>query len=142
MKFKKKDKEAKPNKEKKVPVMKVGTHKKTVIALWLGLIASVSFGVYKNFTAIDMHTVHEKEVIEQHIIDTNRIENFVKDFAKSYYSWSNNKEAIEARTAAINNYLIYDLGFISILPYKEFCIRINLYVSTVTLYLIILRSIC
>ena len=105
MKFKKKDKEAKPNKEKKVPVMKVGTHKKTVIALWLVLIASVSFGVYKNFTAIDMHTVHEKEVIEQHIIDTNRIENFVKDFAKSYYSWSNNKEAIEARTAAINNYL-------------------------------------
>ena len=105
MKFKKKDKEAKPNKEKKVPVMKVGTHKKTVIALWLVLIASVSFGVYKNFTAIDMHTVHEKEVIEQHIIDTNRIENFVKDFAKSYYLWSNNKEAIEARTAAINNYL-------------------------------------
>ncbi len=105
MKFKKKDKEAKPNKEKKVPVMKVGTHKKTVIALWLVLIASVSFGVYKNFTAIDMHTVHEKEVIEQHIIDTNRIENFVKDFAKSYYSWSNNKEAIEARTAAISNYL-------------------------------------
>lgn len=105
MKFKKKDKEAKPNKEKKVPVMKVGTHKKTVIALWLVLIASVSFGVYKNFTAVDMHTVHEKEVIEQHIIDTNRIENFVKDFAKSYYSWSNNKEAIEARTAAINNYL-------------------------------------
>lgn len=105
MKFKKKDKEAKPNKEKKVPVMKVGTHKKTVIALWLVLIASVSSGVYKNFTAIDMHTVHEKEVIEQHIIDTNRIENFVKDFAKSYYSWSNNKEAIEARTAAINNYL-------------------------------------
>ena len=105
MKFKKKEKETKSNKVKKVPVMKVGTHKKTVIALWLVLIASVSFGVYKNFTAIDMHTVHEKEVIEQHIIDTNRIENFVKDFAKSYYSWSNNKEAIEARTAAINNYL-------------------------------------
>ena len=65
MLFKKKDKESKPKKEKKVPVMKVGTHKKTVIALWLVLIASVSFGVYKNFTAIDMHTVHEKEVIEQ-----------------------------------------------------------------------------
>ena len=31
---------------------------------------------------------------------------------------------------------------IILLPYKEFCIRINLYVSTVTLYLIILRSIC
>ena len=66
--FKKKEKEPKPKKEKRVPVMKVGTHKKTVIALWLVLIASVSFGVYKNFTAIDMHTVHEKEVIEQRII--------------------------------------------------------------------------
>lgn len=46
--FKKKDKESKPKKEKKVPVMKVGTHKKTVIALWLVLITSVSFGVYKD----------------------------------------------------------------------------------------------
>ena len=86
--FKKKDKESKP----KVPLIKVGTQKKTVIALWLVLIASVSFGVYKNFTAIDMHTVHEKEVIEQRIVDTNKIENFVKAFAKSYYSWSNTHE--------------------------------------------------
>ena len=54
MKFKKKEKETKPNKVKKVLVMKVGTHKKTVIALWLVLIASVSFGVYKNFTAIGL----------------------------------------------------------------------------------------
>ena len=107
--FKKKNKESKPKKEKKVPVMKVGTHKKTVIALWLVLIASVSFGVYKNFTAIDMHTVHEKEVIEQRIVDTNRIENFVKAFAKSYYSWSNTQESIEKRTAAINQYLTKSL---------------------------------
>lgn len=109
MLFKKKDKESKPKKEKKVPVMKVGTHKKTVIALWLVLIASVSFGVYKNFTAIDMHTVHEKEVIEQRIVDTNKIENFVKAFAKSYYSWSNTQESIEKRTAAINQYLTKSL---------------------------------
>ena len=107
--FKKKDKESKPKKEKHVPVMKIGTHKKTVIALWLVLIASVSFGVYKNFTAIDMHTVHEKEVIEQRIVDTNKIENFVKAFAKSYYSWSNTQESIDARTAAINNYLTKSL---------------------------------
>ena len=89
--------------------MKVGTHKKTVIALWLVLIASVSFGVYKNFTAIDMHTVHEKEVIEQRIVDTNKIENFVKAFAKSYYSWSNTQESIEKRTTAINQYLTKSL---------------------------------
>ena len=45
--FKKKEK---PVKEKKVRTVKVGTHKKSVIALWVVLIASVSFGVYKNFT--------------------------------------------------------------------------------------------
>ena len=107
--FKKKEKQIKPVKEKKVRTMKVGTHKKSVIALWVVLIASVSFGVYKNFTAIDMHTVHEKEVIEQRIVDTNRIENFVKAFAKSYYSWSNTQESIDKRTAAINNYLTKSL---------------------------------
>ena len=76
-------------------VLKAGTHKKSVIALWLVLIASVSFGVYKNFTAIDMHTVHEKEVIQQRIVDTNKIENFVKDFAKAYYSWGITKKPLK-----------------------------------------------
>lgn len=105
----KKEKAKKQLKEMKMPVMKIGTHKKTVIALWLVLIGSVSFGVYKNFTAIDMHTVHEKEIIRQEVVDTNGIENFVKDFAKSYYSWSNTKEAIEQRTTAINQYITKEL---------------------------------
>ena len=104
--FKKKEK---PIKEKKVRTVKVGTHKKTVIALWVVLFARVSFGVYKNFTAIDMHTVHEKETIQLRLKDTNGIENFVKNFAKSYYLWSNSKEAIEARTQAINGYLTKEL---------------------------------
>ena len=51
--FKKNKKQTENIKEKKVRTVKVGTHKKTVIALWVVLIASVSFGVYKNFTAID-----------------------------------------------------------------------------------------
>ncbi len=104
--FKKKEKLPK---EKKVCAVKVGTHKKSVIALWLVLIASVSFGVYKNFTAIDQHTTHEKEIIELWLNDTNGIENFVKNFAKSYYTWDNSKEAIEKRTASINEYLTKEL---------------------------------
>ena len=104
--FKKKEK---PVKEKKVRTVKVGTHKKSVIALWVVLIASVSFGVYKNFTAIDIHTVHETETIQLRLNDTNGIENFVKNFAKSYYTWNNSKEAIEARTQAINGYLTKEL---------------------------------
>ena len=104
--FKKKEKQPK---EKKVRTVKVGTHRKTVIALWVVLIASVSFGVYKNFTAIDRHTVHEKETVQLRLNDTNGIENFVKNFCKAYYSWSNSKEAIEARTQAINEYLTKEL---------------------------------
>ena len=107
--FKKNEKQTENVKEKKVRTVKVGTHKKTVIALWAVLIASVSFGVYKNFTAIDQHTTHEKEIIELRLQDTNGIENFVKNFAKSYYTWNNSKEAIEARTQAINGYLTKEL---------------------------------
>ena len=101
-KNKKQTETIKEPKEKKVRTFKVGTHKKSVIALWVVLIASVSFGAYKNFTAIDQHTTHEKEIIELRLQDTNGIENFVKNFAKPYYTWSNSKEAIEARTHRAN----------------------------------------
>ena len=77
-KNKKQTETIKEPKEKKVRTVKVGTHKKSVIALWVVLIASVSFGVYKNFTAIDMHTVHETETIQLRLHDTSGIENFVK----------------------------------------------------------------
>ena len=107
--FKKKNQAEQSFKEKKIGTIKVGTHKKTVIVLRVVLIASMSFGVYKNFTAIDQHTTHEKEVIELRLQDTNGIENFVKNFAKSYYTWNNSKEAIEARTQAISNYLTKEL---------------------------------
>ncbi|HJD40814.1 MAG TPA: conjugal transfer protein [Candidatus Blautia stercoripullorum] len=97
------------NKEKRVRTMKVGTHRKSVIALWLLLIGSVSFGIYKNFTAIDQHTTHEKEIIQLQLNDTSGIENFVKDFARAFYEWENNEESIQARTAAISNYLTPEL---------------------------------
>ena len=107
--FKKKEQTEKAPKNKKVRTMKVGTHKKSVLLLWAVLLASTSFGVYKNFTAIDTHTVHEKEIIQLRLNDTNGIENFVKNFAKSYYSWDTSKEAIEARTTEISKYLTKEL---------------------------------
>ncbi|MGX8833072.1 conjugal transfer protein [Amedibacillus sp. YH-ame6] len=103
-----KNKEKLP-KEKKVRTVKIGTHKKAVIALWMVLISSISFGVYKNFTAIDQHTTHEKEIIELRLNDTNGIENFVKNFARSYYTWDNSKESLEKRTDSINQYLTKEL---------------------------------
>lgn len=102
-------KKEKKYKEKKIPVIRLGTNKKFVIALWIVLIGSIAFGVYKNFTAIDKHTIYEKKIIEQKIIDTNGIENFVKNFAKEYYSWENNKESIEIRTSKINEYITKEL---------------------------------
>lgn len=110
--FKKKENQKKQGKEK-IPTIKVGTHKKSVIVLWIVLISSLLFGVYKNFTAIDKHTIHEKEIIELTLNDTNGIENFVKNFAKSYYTWSNNKESIEARQTAISHYLTEELKMLN-----------------------------
>ncbi len=57
--------------------------KKTVIALWVLLAVSFLFAVYKNFTAIDIHTVHETKVIEEQILDTHKIENFCGEFRRS-----------------------------------------------------------
>lgn len=80
--FKKKEK---PVKEKKVRTVKVGTHKKSVIALWAVLIASVSFGVYKNFTAIDMHTVHETETIQLRLSDGKLMETQTANYFSDIY---------------------------------------------------------
>lgn len=102
-------KKNKDDKKKKVRIIHVGRHKKTVIALWVVLIMSICFGVYKNFTAVDTHTVHEKEVIKEKISDTNSIENFVADFAKVYYSWENNRESIDNRVSLMNGYLTEEL---------------------------------
>src|SRR5690606_37771717 len=77
--------------------------------LWIVLLGSLAFGIYKNFTAIDQHTVHEKEIIETKMVDTNAIESFTKNFVKDYYTWQNKKESIEQRTERIDGYLTEDL---------------------------------
>ncbi|WP_339253902.1 conjugal transfer protein [Sporosarcina sp. FSL W8-0480] len=107
--FKKQDKQTKETKSKKLKVRKFGARKKSVIILWIVLIGSLAFGVYKNFTAIDRHTIHEREIIETKIMDTNAIESFTKNFVKDYYTWQNKKESIEQRTEKINDYLTEDL---------------------------------
>ncbi|WP_276571497.1 conjugal transfer protein [Coprococcus comes] len=58
---------------------------------------------------VSIEELNEKEIIELRLQDTNGIENFVKNFAKSYYTWNNSKETIEARTQAISGYLTKEL---------------------------------
>ena len=104
----------KKQKEKKLKVYKVNTHKKTVIALWVLLAVSFLFAVYKNFTAIDIHTVHETKVIEEQILDTHKIENFVENFAEVYYSWEQSAASIDSRTNALKGYLTGELQALNV----------------------------
>ncbi|MFC0302235.1 conjugal transfer protein [Virgibacillus soli] len=108
-KFRKKEKQTVETKSSKTKVKSVGTRKKSVTVLWVVLISSLAFGIYKNFTAIDQHTVHEKEVIETKLVDTSAIESFTKNFVKDYYTWQNNKESIERREEKLSLYLTKEL---------------------------------
>lgn len=106
--IRKKENQKQP-KEKKPRIYKANTHKRLVIALWVLLAVSFLFAVYKNFTAIDVHTIHETKVIEEKIVDTHKIENFVTNFAKVYYSWEQTTASIDSRENAIKNYLTEEL---------------------------------
>lgn len=99
----------KQQKQKKLRVYTVNSRKPAVIALWLLFVCGFAFAVYKNFTAIDTHTVHEKEIVERRVEDTSGVEAFVRNFAKIYYSWSSNKDSVAQRTDALTGYLSEDL---------------------------------
>ena len=112
--FKKQDKQTKETKSKKLKVRTVGARRKSVMILWILLLSSLAFGIYKNFTAIDRHTVHEREIIETKIIDTNAIESFTKNFVKDYYTWQKEKDSIEQRAEKINDYLTEELQALNV----------------------------
>lgn len=111
MKFslKKKEKSKQSHPPKKVKVKTIGTRKKSVTILWVLLISSLAFGIYKNFTAIDQHTVHETEIIEAEIVDINAIESFTYNFVNAYHTWENDTDALEARTVELSEYMTDDL---------------------------------
>lgn len=104
IKIERNQKEKSP-KKKKERVVSVGKHRKMVLALWLLLSCSLAFGIYKNFTAIDQHTTHEKVVVKEKVANTSGVESFTKDFAKEFFSWKNNKEVIEKRMTTLGQYL-------------------------------------
>jgi hypothetical protein len=114
MNFIKREKKEKQPKDKKIHVYKVNTHKKAVIILGVLFIVSFCFAVYKNFMAIDIQTVHETKVVEKEIIDTHKIENFIKNFAKNYYTWEPSQASIANRNEAIKNYITEELQALNV----------------------------
>src|SRR5699024_9907327 len=107
--FRKGEKQKVEVKSTKTKVKRVGTRKKAVIVLWIVLISSLAFGIYKNFTAIDQHTVHEKEVIETKLMDTNAIESFTKRFVKDNYTWQNKKNSLSVLYNVLMSTLDFDI---------------------------------
>ena len=96
-------------KQKKPRVLSIGTRRPVVIALWALLNCAFAFAVYKDFTAVDTHTVHETTVVQEEVTDTNAIESFVTNFAKVYYSWEQSAASIEQRTENLKYYLTDEL---------------------------------
>lgn len=101
------NKNKKQEKQKKPRVLSIGTRRPVVIALWALLICAFAFAVYKDFTAVDTHTVHETTVVQEEVTDTNAIESFVTNFANVYYSWS--ADSIEQRAENLKYYLTDEL---------------------------------
>ena len=116
MKFRKnQNKEKQIPKEKKPRVYyKVNPHKKVVIALWVLLGLSFSFAIFKHFTAIDTHTIHETTIIEKEYVDTHHLENFVENFAKVYYSWEQSDKSIDNRMESLKGYLTDELQALNV----------------------------
>ena len=96
-------------KQKKPRVLNIGTRRPVVIALWVLLVCAFAFAVYKDFTAVDTHTVHETMVVQEEVTDTNAIESFVTNFAKVYYSWEQSADSIGQRTENLTYYLTDEL---------------------------------
>ncbi|MDT2477453.1 conjugal transfer protein [Enterococcus avium] len=115
MKFRKnQNKEKKVQKENKPRVYKVNPRKKIVIGLWVLLALSFCFAIYKNFTAIDIHTVHETKIVEKEYVDTHKVENFVENFAKIYYAWELDDKSIDNRMEKLKGYLTDELQALNV----------------------------
>jgi len=65
--------------------------------------------VFKHFTAVDTHTVIEREIVEVQTIDTNQVESFVTEFARIYYTWPVGTEQSAMRSEALQRFLTDDL---------------------------------
>lgn len=85
-----KEEEPKVKKEKKSWKQESykGARKRRFLFLlgWGFLFFSVCFGIYNNFTARDVQTIHETKVIDKQLKDLSGLENYVKNFVTIYFT--------------------------------------------------------
>jgi len=101
------------NREKRPKIKRIGTRKASVAIMWALLLTSLAFAVYIHFTAVDTHTIIEREIVEVQIVDTNRIESFVTEFARIYYAWPVGAEQSAERNEALRGFLTDDLHMLN-----------------------------
>lgn len=76
---------------------------------WMVIIGSISFGVYKNFTAIDKNTVVKENTVIEKVYNTSGIEEFTKNFAYTYFALSPKNDDMNKRMEKLENYMQSDL---------------------------------
>lgn len=116
LKRKKRQKEQKPPKQKKTGRSRVP--RVILIGGWSLLVFSVGFGVYNNFSAVSTHTVHEREVIKEQLIDTTGLQSYAKGFARTYFTVSPTSKDQQKQRDDLEKYLSEKVSYSSSL-YKE-----------------------
>ncbi|EPI01477.1 hypothetical protein D920_00513 [Enterococcus faecalis 13-SD-W-01] len=104
----------KKNQEKIEKKKKTGRSRVPRIILFSGwslLVFSVGFGVYNNLTAISTHTVHEKEVIKEQLIDTTGLQSYAKAFAQLYFTVSPTSKEQQEQREKLMDYLAENLTY-------------------------------
>lgn len=122
-------------KEKRVRTVRQNTHKLRVVLLWIVLIASFSFAVYKNFTAIDIKTVTKKETVKESVTDTNAIETFTRGFIWNYYAWENTREGLEKWQESLAGYMTEGLQKLNAATFPS-GITTSSYVNSVDIWMV------
>lgn len=72
---------------------------------WCLLIFSLAFAVYKNFTAIDTVTFHEKETIVEKVENYSGVESFTQNFAKVYFTYSTDSRTQAIKKECLEEYM-------------------------------------
>lgn len=76
---------------------------------WCVFLAAFGFGIYKNATAIDKETVHEREVVQEKAFDLSGLAAFTENFAKVYYTYDVDNAAQMERIEQLALYMQEDL---------------------------------
>lgn len=108
--FTKKKTEKKENNATAKRHMTFGRNRVFAIILWSIFILAFIWSVYKNFTAINVHTIEKTKVVEKELFDTSSIESFLSEFIDVYYTYdSNDSDSLSERLEELSRFVSDDV---------------------------------